>query len=183
MTATSSDAQPSVRLVPAILDAPPGLEAFLREIGEGENGFGGELTFIHGERTLPQLLRSLVDASAGRGLPEGWVPARTCWLLDEGGAVIGMSRLRHEYTPFLREKGGLVGYYVKRTERGKGLGTKILAATLDLARNLGIDRVMIAAYADNAASIRVIEANGGTLEDERAAPDGHVFRRYWIELT
>ena len=52
-----------------------------------------------------------------------------------------------------------------------------------LARSLRINRVMIAAYADNAASVHVIEANGGVLEDERTAPDGHVYRRYWIELA
>jgi predicted acetyltransferase len=184
VTTTSSSAQPGVvRLVQASLNAPRGLASFLREIGEGENGFGGELTFIHGEHTLPELLRSLVDAAVGRGLPDGWVPATTSWLLDEQGAVIGMSRLRHAFTPFLIEKGGLVGYYIKRSARGKGLGTTVLAATLDLARALRLERVLVVAYADNLPSIRVIEANGGMFEDERLASDGHRYRRYRIELA
>ncbi len=41
---------------------------------------------------------------------------------------------------------------------------------------------MIAAYSDNHSSLRVIETNGGVLEDEREAAD-HLYKRYWIELN
>jgi len=173
---------PDLRLVPASLETPDCLEAFLAEIGEGEAGFGGELEYVSGRKSIEELLQSLVEAEAGRGLPEGWVPCTTSWLLDGNGSVIGMSRLRHALTPFLTEKGGNIGYYVRRAERGRGLGTALLAGTLALARELGLERVMIAAYADNEPSLRVIEANGGVLEDEREADD-HRYRRYWIELA
>ncbi len=169
------------RLVPAELTAPEGLAEFLLEIGEGETGFVGELAFVRGEVDLPGQLQSLVDASRGAGLPNGWVPCTTSWLLDAERKVVGMSRLRHSLTPFLEAKGGNIGYCIKRSERGKGLGKFALKETLALARRLGLERVMIAAYPSNAASLRVIEANGGVLDDEREA-EGHRYRRYWVEL-
>lgn len=182
MQTGSSLAAAGYRLVPASLDAPAGLEAFLREIGEEEKGFGGEVDFVRGEVDVRGLLRRLVDAARGVGLPEGWVPCTTFWLLEPQGRVAGMSRLRHRLTPFLEEKGGNIGYCVKRSERGKGLGTFILRETLTQARDLGLTRVMIAAYSDNIASLRVIEANGGVFEDEREAA-GHRYRRYWVDLA
>jgi predicted acetyltransferase len=169
-------------LVPAGLTAPEGLADLLMEVGESTDGFGGELAFVRGEKDLSELLQSLVDAERGIGLPENWVPCTTSWLIDPDGSVVGMARLRHSLTPFLLDKGGNIGYFVKRSERGKGLGTFVLRETLALARRLGLERVMIAAYSSNAASIRVIEANGGVFDDEREA-EGHRYRRYWVELS
>lgn len=122
-------------LVPATLEPPPGLHALLDEIGQGEAGFGGELDYASGKLNINELLVSLVRMAAGEGLPEGWVPATTSWLLDEQGEIVGMSRLRHSLTPFLLDKGGNIGYYIKQAERGKGLGTEILRQTLELARS------------------------------------------------
>src|SRR5690606_39159471 len=138
-------------------EAPAGLAEMLHELGEGENGFMGEARFVNGELSLGEFLQTLVDASEGKGLPEGWVPATTCWLLDERGYVTGMSRLRHRLTPTLLEHGGNIGYYIRRSHRGRGLGTLILRETLAVARGLGLERVLIGANADNEPSLRVIE--------------------------
>ncbi len=122
--------------------------------------------------------------AAGARLPEGWVPVTTFWLLDDAGSVVGVSALRHALTPTLLHRGGHVGYYVKESERGRGYGSAILALTLEAAREIGIDRLLVTADSANEPSARVIEGNGGVLEDER--PDeikGVMFRRYWIDLT
>ncbi len=52
---------------------------------------------------------------------------------------------------------------------------------LPMARDLGMDRVLITCTTTNEASARTIERNGGVLEDVRDTTLGLV-RRYWISL-
>src|SRR5690606_29502328 len=125
-------------------------------------------------------LGRLVAHARGVDLPAGWVPATTFWLLDDEGQVAGMSRLRHRLNETLLNHGGHIGYYVRPGARGRGYGTQILALTLAEGRRLGIQRFLLTVRTKNAASIRVIEANGGVMEDERIDEDGIPFRRYWI---
>jgi predicted acetyltransferase len=184
-----------MRLVKASMEAPKGLLGFIREIGEGENGFGGEPDVVAGPLAeapaaeagpaqVEAFLRRLVEMSEGRNLPTGWVPMTTFWLVDDDGWVRGMSRLRHRLTPFLLEHGGHIGYYVARAHRGKGYATQVLTGTLAEARDLGIERALLTVDSDNAPSIRVIERNGGVLEDEAIdSATGKLHRRYWIDLT
>lgn len=50
-------------------------------------------------------------------------------------------------------------------------------------RRLGIARVLVTSKAANAASVRIIEANGGELENVIDDPaGGGPLRRYWIAL-
>jgi predicted acetyltransferase len=172
------------RLVAASLQAPPGLLDFIREARDDGNGFPGENEVVSGDLTLEAFLRNLVDWSAGHNLPEGWVPFTTFWLLDDYGAVVGVSRLRHTLNDFLLNHGGHIGYYVARDQRGKRYGTQILALTLPHARALALDRVLLTVDSDNEPSIRVIERNGGVLEEECIdSTTGRLHRRYWIDLT
>jgi len=169
-----------MRLVKASLEAPAGLVEIYGEIGDGEHGF---MSDVSGELGLDTFLQRLVDMSEGRHLREGWVTETTFWLLDDAGSVVGVSRLRHTLTPFLLNYGGNIGYYVARDQRGKGYGTRILALALEEARKLGLKRVLLTVDSDNERSIRVIEANGGVLEDKRNhAETGEPYRRYWINL-
>jgi predicted acetyltransferase len=183
-----------LRLVKASLEAPAGLLEFIREIDEGENGFGGEPAVIAGplaaasdvvagQTAVEAFLRSLVEMSEGRNLPEGWVPMTTFWLVG-AGAVVAMSNLRRRLNDFLLNHGGHIGYYVAREQRRKGYATQMLALTLAEARKLGIERALLTVDSDNEPSIRVIERNGGVLEDEGIdSTTGKLHRRYWIELT
>ena len=123
----------------------------------------------------------MVDRSNGVALPSGWTPFTTYWLLDDAGAIVGMSRLRHALNDGLLYHGGHIGYYVRPSARGKRYGTSILELTLAEGRKRGIERFLLTVNSDNVPSIRVIEGNGGILEDERPHPDtGLPFRRYWI---
>lgn len=118
----------------------------------------------------------------GEGLREGWVPGSTWWLM-RGGRVVGTVNLRHELNDSLRDYGGHIGYSIRPSERGKGYATRMLAMTLDKARDLGLDRVLLTCDADNVASARVMEKNGGVLDSESYSPRSRgVQRRYWIEL-
>jgi predicted acetyltransferase len=172
-----------MRLVKVSLEPPPGLGDVYRELGPSENGFFGESNVAAGTLPMPEHLRGLVDMSEGRNLRPGWVPMTTHWLLDDSEVLVGVSRLRHRLTPELLNDGGNIGYYVRPAYRGKGHGKTILSLTLVEARSLGLERVLLTVRTGNLPSIRVIEANGGVLEDERVDAEGLAYRRYWIDLT
>jgi len=117
------------------------------------------------------------------GLPDGWVPGTTYWLIRDGKTIVAQSNLRHRLTPSLERVGGHIGYATRPSERRKGYGTLLCALTLQKARELGLKRVLITCDADNLASARIIEKNGGRLENqELSQATGKLKNRYWIEL-
>ena len=124
----------------------------------------------------------LSAAAHGIGIPADFVPNSTFWLLD-GSAVVGVSNLRHRLTPKLLEEGGHVGYGIRPSARGRGLGKAILALTLREAARRGIDRALLTCAKANAASAAVIAANGGELESESFVERrGEFVQRWWIEV-
>ncbi|WP_405520675.1 GNAT family N-acetyltransferase [Streptomyces canus] len=64
---------------------------------------------------------------------------------------------------------------VRPGARRRGHATAMLAAALPVCRQLGVARALVTCDADNTASRKVIEANGGEFEDRRG-----VKLRYWI---
>ena len=102
-------------------------------------------------------------------LPEQHVPS-TFLVADIDGQIVGRVTIRHELNDFLRVEGGHIGYCVLPGFRRRGYATEILRQALIVARSIGIDRVLVTCDDDNAASIAVIEANGGKLD---ARPAGH----------
>jgi predicted acetyltransferase len=104
------------------------------------------------------------------------VPCSYFWIVEDG-EFLGYLALRHELNEWLLEEGGHIGYSIRPSRRRQGHAARALALSLDEARALGLARVLVTADEENAASWRVIEANGGVLEDSRAGK-----RRYWIEL-
>jgi predicted acetyltransferase len=168
-----------LRLTKASLQPPEGLEAFLIELGRGEKGFGGT-DYAPSEEKLSQFLQRVVDREGGN-VPPGFVPMTTFWLLDDAGAIAGMSRLRHVLNDELLHHGGHIGYYVRRAFRGRGCGNDVLRLTLAEGRSRGIERFLLTVDSQNAPSIGVIEHHGGDMEDERIDNETQrPFRRYWI---
>lgn len=127
---------------------------------------------------------ALLDANAqGRQIPGGYVAASTYWLVREGAEIIGRSTLRHTLSPALEDIAGHIGYAIRPSARRRGYGTRILALTLDHARERGIGRVLLICDAANAASVRIIEKNGGVLASQGISPSSGVeVSRYWITL-
>jgi predicted acetyltransferase len=176
--------QETVSLVKASLEGIAALEEFVRELATSGLGFFEDGRFAAGELDLGAYLQQLVELSEGRNLPAGWVPMTTFWLIGASDHVVGMSRLRHSLTPGLLNRGGHISYYVAEAKRGKGYGNAVLRLTLAQARDLGLSKVLVTAASDNLPSLRVIETNGGVLEEERFdADEGELYCRYWIDLT
>jgi predicted acetyltransferase len=116
-------------------------------------------------RDFAAYVQSLKDQEAGVNLPEGFVPCTHRWLLSPAGEIVGVTRLRHNInTPFLAEHGGHIGYDVAPSRRRRGYGHLAMAVGLREARVVGLDRVLLCASEDNAASRSTIERAGGILE-------------------
>ena len=106
--------------------------------------------------------------------PPGYVPDTVLWF-GEGTEFIGRLSIRHELTEILREMGGHIGYDVRPSERRRGHATEMLRQALPMAAALGLDPVLITCDVANIGSRKVIEANGGVLENER-----HGKLRFWV---
>ncbi|GAB3594489.1 GNAT family N-acetyltransferase [Angustibacter peucedani] len=104
------------------------------------------------------------------------------WWLVEDGEVLGAITLRHSLNDFLLRAGGHVGYGIRPSSRRRGLARWALGEVLVRARAIGLERVLVTCDDDNVGSRRVIEGNGGVLEDVRDTELGRT-RRYWVDLA
>ncbi|WP_250035149.1 GNAT family N-acetyltransferase [Paractinoplanes maris] len=103
------------------------------------------------------------------------------WIV-EGDRYLGAVALRHSLNELLLNMGGHIGYGIRPSARRRGLASWALSRTLETARTLGLDRVLVTCRPDNIASARTIEKHGGVYEDTRTTgPD--TVKRYWITLT
>lgn len=132
--------------------------------------------------SFQETVEGFAKQSRGEGLPEGWVPGTTRFLVHEG-RILGVLNLRHRLTEDLRRFGGHVGYSVRPSERRKGYGVRLLEGAKTLARERGIERLLVTCDVANVASAGVIQKCGGSLEDQfYDEPLGHDVSRYWIDV-
>ncbi len=116
----------------------------------------------------------------GINLPERFVKHAEL-VAEVDGDVVGRTSIRFEMNEFLSTLGGHIGYAVRPKFRRQGYATEILRQSLEIARARGIDPVLVTCDDDNLASAKVIEANGGKLENiiPGELPDMPMKRRYW----
>ena len=133
--------------------------------------------------TFTAFVKRLVDGADAGNTPPGLVPQTTYWLVDRE-TYLGRLAIRHWLTEALLQSAGHIGYEIRPSMRGRGLGTRQLALGLEKARDLGLAQVLLTCYDDNTRSIRVIEANGGVRDVDHLIPGtNQVERRYWIDLA
>lgn len=109
--------------------------------------------------------------------PAGHVPCTTLWWVS-GDGYLGRLAIRHRLTQGLLDYGGHIGYDVRPSARRRGHATAMLAGALPITRSLGIDPVLVTCDEDNTGSRKVIEANGGVLEDKRGSK-----LRFWVPTS
>ena len=126
----------------------------------------------------PEYLEILGNESTGTNLQEGRVPA-TFLIAENDGNLVGRTSIRHELNDFLLSVGGHIGYGVRPSYRRQGFATEILRQSLVLIHGLGVAEVLVTCDDDNLGSIKVIESQGGILEN-KVEFEGTVKRRYWI---
>lgn len=110
------------------------------------------------------------------------VPQSPFWIVL-GNEYAGRLNIRHELNETLRQFGGHIGYAVRPSMRRRGIATRALELGLVEARDLGLNRVLVTCSDDNIGSRKVIEANGGVLEDVvETVFHPEPVRRYWIKV-
>jgi len=143
-------------------------------------------------RTFVRDLQRLSDKSR---LRTSGYRDRVLWLVDSL-EFLGQTSIRLELSsPYLITYGGHIGYSIRPGRRHSGHGHRILKLALEKAGEAGLDRVLVTCDADNDASRRIIESNGGDFESgmtmtpevlraEGRAPDVPIEKlRYWFELS
>lgn len=182
-TASAADARRQYRgAVPALIPPTAGLhEQWLEahhEWGPGahEDGFGldpsDEVESPTGFGTWVAGLHQQSDPSLVR--------RATCRWIVEDDRVLGGIALRHGMNEVIGRLGH-IGYGVRPSARGRGVGTWALGEMLRLAAGDGMDRVLLVCESDNVASIRTVERNGGVAEPQSIDNPGVV--RLWIPLA
>lgn len=126
----------------------------------------------------------------------GWInyinaPAGTQWfeyqkvadstyiaLIDD--VVVAIVHIRHTLNDVLLQQGGHVGYSTHPAYQGRGIATRVLAFAVRTLNEMGVYKVLVTCQHDNLASARVIEKNGGILENILTKSNGVQVSRYWI---
>jgi predicted acetyltransferase len=125
--------------------------------------------------------RAFDDNFAELALPDQ-VPSSTFWLVD-GDQYLGRVDIRHRLNKSLTWYGGHIGFEIRLSARRKGYGRLALQLGLAECRRLGLHRVLVTCDATNVASRRIIEANGGILEDViDLDAQGTQGMRFWIDV-
>ncbi len=113
-----------------------------------------------------------------------YVPSYDYFAIDDD-KFIGVIHIRVSLTPALMNYGGHIGYGVNPKYWNLGYGKQILKLGLDEYKDLiKEDKILITCDDDNIGSYKIIESNGGILENKVENEDcGEKFitRRYWIK--
>ena len=159
-------------------------ESFLRGLREFRHEglpwwVGGDLETV--EQDFAAFVARKLAASNRR--TETSIPTTHLWAVAEG-QFVGRISIHHELNDALRVEGGHIGYDTVPSFRGRGVATEMLRQALPVARDLGLTAVLLTCDDTNAASIRVIERNGGSLRETKALDSNRPLKRYyWISLS
>jgi predicted acetyltransferase len=154
-------------------------ETFLRALREFQHEglawwFGGDLEGV--ERDFAAFVeKKLADAHPKT---ETVLPKTHLWAVSED-QLVGRISILHELNDALRIEGGHIGYDTVPSFRGRGVATEMLRQALPVARTLGLREVLLTCDDTNAASIRVIERNGGVLRETRVLDASGPLKRYY----
>ena len=165
-----------------VLPSKEYLSSYIEAINEYKVNNINTYDFYHPDEC--DLFTKYEDFRLGRNLPENYVKATYLWLVDNN-EFIGEISIRHSLTESLLKFGGNIGYGIRYSAWNKGYGTEMLRLALVIAKEIGLDKVLITCNDDNYASVRVIEKNGGKLFDKIVNHiDGKriITRRYWRNI-
>jgi len=156
-------------------------QSFLEAVREyHREGRNKDIESRQSPKQFAEFVKKLRDQEKGINLPKGYVPASIYWLVN-GNKFIGRVSLRHRLTEKLRKEGGHIGYEIRPSERRKGYGKKILRLALQKTSRLSIKKALVTCDDNNIGSWKIIEANGGILQN-KIRQEKKLVRRYWIMI-
>ena len=158
-------------------------EAYQLSIDNVEKGLikKHDLMFMNPDEK--DIIQRLLDNRDKTKLKPTYVPSYDYFAVDDE-KFLGIINIRITLTPALLQYGGHIGYGINPKYWKQGYGTELLKLGLEKAKDLVTDdRILITCDDDNIGSARIIEKNGGVLENKVINTDeGETFltRRYWI---
>ncbi len=130
------------------------------------------------------IIQKFKDSRDQSKLPSNYVPSYDFFAVDED-KFIGVIHIRIRLTENLLKYGGHIGYAINPKYWNMGYGKQLLKLGLEQYKNIiEEDNILITCDDDNIGSYRIIEFNGGILENKVENEDcGEKFltRRYWIK--
>ena len=159
------------------------VDVSFQQIEDYKNEFILSNETIHGAAKLTELstnewVKFVENTKYKETVTPGFVTAHTFLALDNN-KIVGIINARHELNDYLLNFGGHIGYSVRKSERRKGYGKKMLNYISEFLFSLGLEKVLITCDKKNIASKRTIESCGGILENE-VIEESRITLRYWI---
>ena len=150
-------------------------EEFLKH-GDSMDG----TSFLHEYENIQDWLAFIEKNSQEETVTEGLVVATEFLAVRlSDNQLVGMIDIRHTLNDFLLKIGGHIGYSVRRSEWNKGYAKEMLKEALVFCQTIGLESVLVTCDTVNIGSAKVIQANGGQLENETLY-EGVPIQRYWI---
>lgn len=133
-----------------------------------ENGLTNPYEGVSYEEYMGKVLPELMMHENPVNMPDWFVPETYYYLWDDD-ILVGEFRIRHYLTEALKTGAGHIGYSIKKEYRGRGYGTKGMALTLELAKEIvPEEEIYLRVLKSNTPSFKVITKNGAYVvgEDE-----------------
>ena len=147
---------------------------YVTALPTNENGLTNNYEGVSLEEYKNHVLPELMMHENPVNMPDWFVP-ETFYYLWDGDTLLGEFRIRHRLTEALKTGAGHIGYSIKKEHRGKGYGTKGLAMTLEIARQIvPEDEIYLRVLKNNIPSFKVMLNNGAYIAGEN---DTHFIMR------
>lgn len=138
-----------IEIVPITAEYTEGFHACLDSVARERRYLG----FV--EAPPLESVRAFVEANIAADVPQ--------FVALAGGEVVGWCDISPKTREGFRHCGHL-GIGVHDDFRGQGVGTRLLAATVEKARAQGLERIELEVFASNTDAIRLYERQGFALE-------------------
>lgn len=159
-------------------------EAYELTIEKINNGTIKKHNLMFMNPTEEDIIQKMMDNRDQTKLPPTYVPSYDFFAVDEE-KFIGVIHIRVSLTDSLLNYGGHIGYGINPKYWKQGYGKEILRLGLEKAKELvKEENILITCDDDNIGSYKIIESNGGVLENKVENTDGDekfITRRYWIK--
>ena len=159
-------------------------EAYLLSVQKVEEGLIKKHDMMFTNPDENDIVQKFKDSRDQSKLPSHYVPSYDYFAVDED-KFIGVIHIRIRLTENLLRYGGHIGYAINPKYWNMGYGKQLLKLGIEQYNNIiEEDNILITCDDDNIGSYRIIESNGGILENKVENEDcGEKFltRRYWIK--
>jgi RimJ/RimL family protein N-acetyltransferase len=143
------------------------MEAVVRPIALADiDGFRACLDAVIRERKYLAMLQPFPPAETAAFIARNLESNNPQFVADAGGEIVGWCDVRRETIHSYAHVGHL-GMGVVADWRGRGVGERLMRATLDAARAAGFEKIELSVYASNARARALYEKVGFVLEGTR----------------